>query len=64
MSSVKIECVASEGYRIGESPVWDEQESALLYVDITGRKVCRWSSLTKQVQAIAVGKERPPKTLC
>ena len=61
MSSVKIECVASEGYRIGESPVWDEKESALLCVDITGRKVCRWSSVTKQVQAISVGKERLEK---
>lgn len=57
MSSVRIECVAQEGYRIGESPVWDEKEGALLYVDITGRKVCRWSPLTRQVQAIPVGKE-------
>lgn len=57
MSSIKIECVASEGYRIGESPVWDEKERALLCVDITGKKVCRWSSLTQQVQAISVGKE-------
>ncbi|KAM6145728.1 regucalcin isoform 2-T2 [Phoenicopterus ruber ruber] len=54
MSSIKIECVANEGYRIGESPVWDEKESALLCVDITGRKVCRWSSVTGQVQAISV----------
>lgn len=61
MSSIKIECVAKEGYRIGESPVWDEKESALLCVDITGRKVCRWSSVTKQVQTISVGKERLEK---
>ncbi|KFQ63552.1 Regucalcin, partial [Pelecanus crispus] len=54
MSSIKIECVAKEGYRIGESPVWDEKESALVCVDITGRKVCRWSSVTQQVQAISV----------
>nr|XP_009929456.1 PREDICTED: regucalcin isoform X2 [Opisthocomus hoazin] len=54
MASVKIECVASKGYGIGESPVWDEKESALLCVDITGRKVCRWSAVTKQVEAIAV----------
>ncbi|RMC06706.1 hypothetical protein DUI87_16148 [Hirundo rustica rustica] len=53
MSSVRIECVA-EGCRIGESPVWDEKEGALLYVDITGRKVCRWSPVTRQAQAIAV----------
>ena len=61
MASVKIECVASKGYGIGESPVWDEKESALLCVDITGRKVCRWSAVTKQVEAIAVGKEWLPK---
>ncbi|XP_010578760.1 PREDICTED: regucalcin isoform X2 [Haliaeetus leucocephalus] len=54
MSSVKIECVANEGCRIGESPVWDEKESALLFVDITGRKVCRWSPAAKQAQAISV----------
>lgn len=67
MSSVKIECVANEGCRIGESPVWDEKESALLFVDITGRKVCRWSPAAKQVQAISVGKERlekPSAELC
>lgn len=58
MSSVKIECVANEGYRIGESPVWDEKEGALVFVDITGRKVCRWSPGTQQVRAVAVGKER------
>ncbi|XP_061844500.1 regucalcin isoform X2 [Colius striatus] len=54
MSSVKIECVVKEGYRIGESPVWDEKESSLLFVDITGRKVCRWSSVTKQVETVSV----------
>ncbi|NXU43921.1 RGN protein, partial [Drymodes brunneopygia] len=54
MSSVRIECVAKEGCRIGESPVWDEKEGALLFVDITGRKVCRWSPGTRQAQAIAV----------
>ncbi|XP_027582163.2 regucalcin [Pipra filicauda] len=54
MSSVRIECVANEGYRIGESPVWDEKEGALLYVDISGRKVCRWSPVTRQAQAITV----------
>ncbi|KAI1241735.1 Regucalcin, partial [Lamprotornis superbus] len=54
MSSVRIECVAKEGCRIGESPVWDEKQGALLYVDITGRKVCRWSPVTRQTQAIPV----------
>ncbi|XP_025926057.1 regucalcin isoform X1 [Apteryx rowi] len=54
MSSIKIECVANENHKIGESPVWNEKENSLLYVDITGKKVCKWNSLTKQVQAISV----------
>lgn len=49
--------MAQEGCRLGESPVWDEKAGALLYVDITGRKVCRWSPVTGQAQAIPVGKE-------
>ncbi|XP_067997139.1 regucalcin [Melanerpes formicivorus] len=55
MSSIKIECITKENNEIAESPVWDEKESSLLYVDITGKKVCRWSSVTNQVQAISVG---------
>lgn len=54
MSSIKIEHVVHEKYRIGESPVWEEKEGALLYVDITGQKVCRWNPQTNQVQTIAV----------
>lgn len=57
MSSVKIECVGSDRYRLGESPVWDEKENSLLCVDITGRKVCRWDAASGQVQAVSVGKE-------
>lgn len=59
MSSVRVECVVSGGYGIGESPVWDERESALLCVDITGRRVCRWSPGTGQVQAVPLGKALP-----
>lgn len=57
MSSVRIECVGQERCRLGESPLWDEKEGALLYVDITGRRVCRWSPGTGQAQAVPVGKE-------
>lgn len=56
--------MAKEGCGIGESPVWDEKEGALLYVDITGRKVCRWSPVTRQAQAIPVGKEPLENLLC
>ncbi|XP_066562165.1 regucalcin [Amia ocellicauda] len=53
MASIKIECVVKEKYKIGESPVWEEKEGTLLYVDISGRKVCRWNPDTKQVQSVA-----------
>ncbi|XP_048790451.1 regucalcin [Lagopus muta] len=54
MSSVKIECIGSDRYRLGESPVWDEKENSLLYVDIAGRKVCRWDAASGQVQAVSM----------
>lgn len=41
---------------MGECPVWEEKESALVYVDINSQKVCRWSSLTNKVQSVSVGK--------
>lgn len=56
MSSVKIECIVPVNCKIGESPVWEEKENSLLFVDITGQKVYRWNSLTKEVQSISVGK--------
>lgn len=56
MSSIKIECVLRENCRCGESPVWEEASNSLLFVDIPAKKVCRWDSLSKQVQRVAVGK--------
>lgn len=41
---------------MGECPVWEERESALVYVDINSQKVCRWSPLTNEVQSVSVGK--------
>ncbi|XP_058297293.1 regucalcin [Hylobates moloch] len=55
MSSIKIECVLPENCRCGESPVWEEASNSLLFVDIPAKKVCRWDSLTKQVQRVTVG---------
>ncbi|XP_019384967.1 PREDICTED: regucalcin isoform X2 [Crocodylus porosus] len=54
MSSIKVECIIDENCKIGESPVWEEKENSLLYVDINGKKISRWNSITKQVQSIAV----------
>ncbi|XP_059502772.1 regucalcin-like isoform X3 [Stegostoma tigrinum] len=54
MACVKVECVVRDKYRIGEAPVWEEKHSSLLYVDITGQKVCRWNAVTKQVKEVHV----------
>lgn len=59
MSSVRVECVVSSGFGIGESPVWDEKEGALLCVDIPGRRACRWSPGSGQLQAVPMGKALP-----
>lgn len=57
MSSIKIECVLLENCLCGESPVWEEASNSLLFVDIPAKKVCRWDSLSKQVQRVTVGKD-------
>nr|KAF6436300.1 regucalcin [Rousettus aegyptiacus] len=54
MSSIKIECVLLENCLCGESPVWEEASNSLLFVDIPAKKVCRWDSLSKQVQRVTV----------
>ncbi|XP_053163218.1 regucalcin-like isoform X2 [Hemicordylus capensis] len=54
MSSIKIESVVKEKNRMGECPVWEERENSLVYVDINSQKVCRWNSITNQVQCVPV----------
>lgn len=54
-SSIKIESVVKEKNRMGECPVWEERENALVYVDINSQKVCRWSPVTNEVQSVSVG---------
>uniref|UniRef100_A0A8C6YX06 Regucalcin n=1 Tax=Nothoprocta perdicaria TaxID=30464 RepID=A0A8C6YX06_NOTPE len=53
-SSIKIESVVKEKNRMGECPVWEERENALVYVDINSQKVCRWSPVTCDVQSVSV----------
>ncbi|XP_007248948.2 regucalcin [Astyanax mexicanus] len=52
MSNIKVECVVKEPSEIGESPVWEEKDSTLLYVDIYGLRISRWSSLTNQIESM------------
>lgn len=61
MSSVKVEVVVKEHCKLGEAPLWEEKENSLLFVDITGKKVFRWNSLTKEVRSIPVGKSKLSK---
>lgn len=53
--SVKVECVVKDKCEIGEGPVWEEKEGTLLYVDITGQRVCRWNPSTNKIQSIRTG---------
>lgn len=55
MSSVKVECVMKAGALIGEGPVWEESEQALLFVDIAGQKINRWNSMTNRIQSLETG---------
>ncbi|XP_063809142.1 protein Jade-3-like isoform X2 [Pseudophryne corroboree] len=56
MSSIKIECVVKERYRIGESPVWEEKAGVLVYVDVTGQKVCHWNPSTNKIKSVSLEK--------
>lgn len=55
MSSVKVECVVNARALIGEGPVWEESEQTLLFVDIAGCKIHRWSPTTNQIQSVETG---------
>ncbi|XP_074482626.1 regucalcin isoform X1 [Sebastes fasciatus] len=55
MSSVKVECVVKASALIGEGPVWEESEQTLLFVDIAGQKIHRWSPTTNQIQSVETG---------
>lgn len=55
MSSMKVECVVKASALIGEGPVWEEPEQTLLFVDIAGKKIHRWSPTTNQIQSVDTG---------
>uniref|UniRef100_A0A8D2ZCI5 Regucalcin n=1 Tax=Scophthalmus maximus TaxID=52904 RepID=A0A8D2ZCI5_SCOMX len=55
MSSVQVECVVKASALIGEGPVWEESEQTLLFVDIAGQKIHRWSPTTNQIQSMETG---------
>ncbi|XP_028254473.1 regucalcin [Parambassis ranga] len=55
MSAVKVECVVKASALIGEGPVWEESEQTLLFVDIAGRKIHRWSPTTHQIRSVDTG---------
>ena len=55
MSSVKVESVLRASALIGEGPVWEESAQTLLFVDIVGQKIHRWSPNTNQIQSVETG---------
>uniref|UniRef100_A0A3B3HZ15 Regucalcin n=2 Tax=Oryzias latipes TaxID=8090 RepID=A0A3B3HZ15_ORYLA len=55
MSSVTVESVVKTPALIGEGPVWEESEQTLLFVDIAGEKIHRWSSTSNQIQSVETG---------
>ncbi|XP_035533851.1 regucalcin [Morone saxatilis] len=55
MSSVKVESVVKSSALIGEGPVWEESEQMLMFVDIVGQKIHRWSPTTNQIQSMETG---------
>ncbi|KAI3365893.1 hypothetical protein L3Q82_000872 [Scortum barcoo] len=52
MSSVKVESVVKASALVGEGPVWEESEQTLLFVDIIGQKIHRWSPATNQMESV------------
>ncbi|CAJ1087542.1 regucalcin [Xyrichtys novacula] len=52
MSSVKVESTVKAGALLGEGPVWEESDQTLLFVDIGGQKIHRWSPATNQIQSL------------
>lgn len=55
MSAIKVECAVKASALIGEGPVWEESEQTLLFVDIAGQKIHRWSPTTNQIQSVETG---------
>lgn len=52
MSSVKVHPIVKSSALIGEGPVWEESEQTLLFVDIIGQKIHRWSPATNRIQSV------------
>ncbi|XP_028809835.1 regucalcin [Denticeps clupeoides] len=50
--AVRVQCAVRERCEVGESPVWEQQDGTLLYVDITGQRVSRWNAATNQIQSV------------
>lgn len=55
MSSVKVDPIVKSSALIGEGPVWEEPEQTLLFVDIIGQKIHRWSPATNHIQSVETG---------
>ncbi|XP_067356484.1 regucalcin isoform X2 [Channa argus] len=47
--------VVKLGTLVGEGPVWEESQQTLLFVDIIGQKIHRWSPVTNHIESMDAG---------
>uniref|UniRef100_A0A8C6SJB6 SMP-30/Gluconolactonase/LRE-like region domain-containing protein n=1 Tax=Neogobius melanostomus TaxID=47308 RepID=A0A8C6SJB6_9GOBI len=60
MSSLRVEPLPDVRALIGEGPLWEESEQTLLFVDIMGKKIHRWSSASNQIASLDTGEAPRP----
>jgi sugar lactone lactonase YvrE len=53
-SSAKVEIAVPNFCQLGEGPHWSLEEQCLYYIDIFGKKVCRYDPATKENKFIEV----------
>ncbi len=53
-SSPKVDAVVPNFCQLGEGPHWSSEEQCLYFIDIFGKKVCRYDPATKENKFIQV----------
>ena len=54
MSERNVEILARNSCQLGEGPHWSEAEQCLYYIDIFGKKVCRYDPATNENKSLQV----------
>ena len=58
MASFSVETLVPTFNTLGEGPYWSETEACLYYVDILGKRVCRYDPATKENVFVEVRKTK------